>query len=182
MVVRHGNSRRRRMVTETSVAPSNTPETNPQKASSETSNSITKRAYAYGANRDNQLRTTDLIPKQFWACLTVITLLFLAYAGVVALSWFSPRLETHLSATGIQALAISGPGSLGTWLVSTLLLLTCLASLQLYALRRHRADDYTGTYRVWLWMASFLLIGSLVTSCDLASVFKNFRLTENQVN
>jgi hypothetical protein len=41
------------------------------------------------------------------------------------------------------------------------------ASLQIFALRRHKSDDYRGRYRIWLWSALVLTLASADTSADL---------------
>ncbi len=51
-----------------------------------------------------------------------------------------------------------------------LLMASCLASLQIYAVRQHRCNDYLGTYRVWLFFAAICLLGSLNCVVDFASL------------
>ena len=45
---------------------------------------------------------------------------------------------------------MAAEGSLAAWFSSLLLLGAALATLVVYAVRRHRADDYRGRYRLWL--------------------------------
>jgi hypothetical protein len=51
--------------------------------------------------------------------------------------------------------------------------MTGLASLQIYALRLHRCDDYQGTYRLWLWMAVIFVIASVNCIVNLGDVAAN---------
>ncbi len=73
----------------------------------------------------------------------------------------------------MQAFALSGQGSLAGWFCSFLLVLASLASLQLYALRQHRCDDYRGTYRMWGWMAPLFLLASIQCSVDLVGLLQS---------
>ena len=52
-------------------------------------------------------------------------------------------------------------GSVANWLSSTLLVGGSLLALVTLGIRMHRVDDYRGRYRVWLWTAAALLLGSL---------------------
>jgi len=53
------------------------------------------------------------------------------------------------------------------------LVLASLASLQLYALRQHRCDDYRGTYRLWGWLAPLFLLASIQCSVDLVDLLRS---------
>ena len=107
------------------------------------------RHYAFGANRRCQAKTTDLIPKRVCAYLLVVL-------GLLAMLWLitflarqSNQWSVYLGESGMRLLSIRGQGSLASWFSSFLLIITGMASLQIYALRKHRCDDYRGAYRLW---------------------------------
>ena len=64
--------------------------------------------------------------------------------------------RTQIGASEVAALGLTGRGTIASWFSSFLLIITGLASLQIYALRQHRRDDYRGTYRLWIWMAALV--------------------------
>ena len=131
------------------------------------------RDYSYGADRRNQHKTTDLIPKRVVSYLLVVLALLavlwmINFTSVRAHQWVD-----QIGQPGIEALAIRGQGSLASWFTSFLFIMTALVSLQIYALRRHRCDDYRGTYRLWLWLAALLMIASVSCIANLGAVATN---------
>jgi hypothetical protein len=78
---------------------------------------------------------------------------------------------------------LSSVGNASSWFSSTMLTLAGITCLFLFALRRHRVDDYHGRYRVWLWasLACFVVSFGEVTNfagmvrqvCDLAASASN---------
>lgn len=131
------------------------------------------RHYAFGANRRCQAKTTDLIPKRVCAYLLVVL-------GLLAMLWLitflarqSNQWSVYLGESGMRLLSIRGQGSLASWFSSFLLIITGMASLQIYALRKHRCDDYRGAYRLWGWMAAILILASINCVSDLTGVLGN---------
>ena len=57
----------------------------------------------------------------------------------------------------VAALDLAAKGSLGCWFSSLLLLAAAAVAILVYAVRRHRTDDYQGRYRIWLWAAGLLV-------------------------
>jgi hypothetical protein len=100
-----------------------------------------------------QLRLTDFVPRR------VIFLVLLPLAGMAAIAGLTtlyvaaPRLFHTPSHRPILAV-LGGPGSLGNWFSSLLLLMATFYAVVNYTVRRHRMDDYRGRYRVWLWAAA----------------------------
>ncbi len=98
---------------------------------------------------DAARRMIDLVPRGWgvWLLLaalglTVIVLLESAYA----------KLPIELvRATGTFDLL--APGSLARWIGSLVLLAGAATAVLIYAVRRHRIDDYRGRYRRWLFVA-----------------------------
>lgn len=124
--------------------------------------------YSKRARRRHQMRTTDLIPKR-WTAVAGLAIILLASMALLNLGdWLANSLPANLS----DRLRIGQAGSVSAWFSSVLFILSGLASLQIYALRQHRQNDYLGTYRVWLLFALLLLAGSLnciVAGDELAS-------------
>ncbi|HMP78350.1 MAG TPA: hypothetical protein PKD54_02750 [Pirellulaceae bacterium] len=152
-----------------------------------------RRAYSKKAERRHQLKTTDLIPKRLLSWLVLSAGLVLAL-GLLNLAYYflqplqisgSPtdvtrpesvpvgseltgKSSVSISASNVgEAVSLTGRSGFAAWYSSLLLILSSLASLQIYALRQHRRNDYRGTYRVWLWFAAILMVSSLNCIVDL---------------
>lgn len=173
MVLNRNSTRRRRLAVDPAIqlgeAPvilTVPPHSAPQAGVSET---VDARAYSYGAERRSQRKTTDLIPKRMVSYLVVVMLL-LAMLWLINFTSLNVPQWTQLGPTALETFAIRGQGSLASWFSSFLLIMTGLASLQIYALRQHRCDDYRGTYRLWLWTAGLLILASINCVADLDGV------------
>lgn len=170
MVVRRSESRRRRIVVDPSLPEehsfkaTDTLETSAKKGKKEST------LYASSAQRCIQSKTTDLIPKRpLWVGLTLIVLIA-AVIGLNLLSHHSHQWEPWIGTEGAAAFNLSGQSTLSAWFTSILLVVSGFASLQIYALRQHRRDDYRGSYRLWLWIALLLLIASANCIVDLSTI------------
>lgn len=179
MVVRRNDARRRRLVVDPAVQLGDAdgdagvaPPSSPRRKKSPKKEDA--RAYSYGADRRNQLKTTDLIPKRMVSFLTVVMVLLAAlwllnYCAQNAVHWVD-----QIGATGLETMAIRGQGSLAGWFSSFLLIMTGLASLQIFALRQHRCDDYRGTYRLWLWLSALFVVASINCVANLGELTAHF--------
>jgi len=109
---------------------------------------------------DRQPRVVDLLPRHYgWLALVF----FLGAVGIAALEagyYYLPQL-VKLSASGrIAALDLAGEGSLASWLSTALLTAAAVTAWVVYGIRKHRADDYHGRYRIWFLAASaWLFLG-----------------------
>ena len=70
----------------------------------------------------------------------------------------------------VAVLVLQSPASLGRWFSSTLLGLAAGTAMFIYALRRHRLDDYHGRYRVWISAALGCLLLSIAESTGLIAL------------
>ncbi len=131
------------------------------------------RTYTQSANRRHQKKTTDLIPKRFLSCALVMLALLSAIAGLNFLAANAGNWSRVIGDAGVQAASIGGSGTLSNWFKSFLLIITGLASLQIFALRQHRCDDYSGSYRLWLWMSALLFVASMNCVVDLRQIAIN---------
>lgn len=96
----------------------------------------------------------------FVAASLVVVALETAYVHLADLQVIAP-------AKSLAAFDLAAPGSLKDWYCSLLLALACAGSLAIYSFRRHKVDDYSGRYLVWLWAA----LGWLVLSADATAGF-----------
>ena len=133
---------------------------------------------------ENQWQLLDLVPRR----LLVLTLLLLTGATIIAgleaaYAWSvkgdSPIFVDHgfaavpaKTGTVPAALDIGAKGSLACWFSSLTLLAASVAAVLVYAVRRHRTDDYQGRYRVWLWAGGCWF---LMATDQAASLREGFR-------
>ena len=175
MVVRRSSSRRRRIAIDSKTALTGDVGGTITSSSSRSRSKDTpdSRAYGFGADRRSQRKTTDLIPKRFLSYSLVVLVLVSCLAGLNFAASHAAGWQSQIGDAGQSAFAIRGGGSLASWFSSFLLIMTGLASLQIYALRLHRCDDYQGTYRLWLWMAVIFVIASVNCIVNLGDVAAN---------
>lgn len=167
MDFQRSRSRRRRIFREDSVGATDTAvvETSASDFADSTANS--GRTYTSGARKRCQLRTTDLVPIRPIPFTLVATILVLAAIGLTVLYCCTINWKENVS-NQLTLAGNSGPGLI-EWFSNLTLILSAAGCLQIYALRRHRCDDYQGSYRLWGWMAAGLILASAfcVTNIDL---------------
>ena len=174
MVVRR-NDRRRRLMNDEFVPTidSSRPAEIADHRSGAAAACTTRRAYASGADRRNQLRTTDLFPKRTWLIVTFGSLLVFLIVAINLLAFNADSWRSVIGSEGVAALQLSGAGTLASWFTCFLMVLVALVSLQIYAMRRHRCDDYVGTYRMWMWFPPIFVIASMASIVDVGSIARN---------
>ena len=161
MVTRRTDARRRRVLSEEFV---------PTNESTVAGSDKPMQAYSFGANRRNQPKTTDLIPKRALALSLFFALIIGIIAGLNALAWYAVPIAEVIGEAGAQSLALSGPGTLANWICCVSLLLSGGVCFQLFLLRKHKRDDYGGMYRVWILMALMFVIASIDCAIDLRTI------------
>ncbi len=113
------------------------------------------RMYSEQALLSNQPRLTDLIPLSRWAYVAML----LVGVGVIYLLQLGARQASiESNSLPLELFALNGPGTLASWVSSVLLLLLCVGSIQVYLIRRFKADDYKGRYKIWLWVAAIAAV------------------------
>lgn len=131
-----------------------------------------------------QHRLVQLIPVRrraylfavFASCLIPAVLLLAHYWIYVSgyLRWYGQPLAVLLDA--------SHPRGIAAWMTGQMWLL-CLASTVLtFRLRRHKLDDYNGDYRLWFWLVSTCIIGSLDSTTRVTDVFGDALNRWSQLN
>lgn len=109
-------------------------------------------SYTDAAQAERLPPITAVIPRRGW------TLAALALAGLAVIAGLEALYgKIHLSPVGIwpaelRAFDVQGRGGLATWFSSLMLALAALQGIQIYRIRRHKANDYRGRYRLWLWV------------------------------
>jgi hypothetical protein len=174
MVVRR-NDRRRRLMTDEfvpTIEPSQ-PTENVDPHNNVATTCATRRTYASGADRRNQLRTTDLFPKRTCLIVTFGLLMLSLIVGINVLAWNAQSWSAVIGPEGVAALQLSGAGTLASWFTCFLMVSVALVSLQIYAMRRHRCDDYVGTYRMWMWFPPIFIIASMASVVDVSTIARN---------
>lgn len=166
MVLRHNDSRRRRLVVDPNQHDGDVIGFTAEKPATRRK----KKLYRPGADRRSQWKTTDLIPKRPWVIAVFIGLLLSSLIVLNLFSFYSEKWVEYLGVRGTAALKLSGQATLANWFSSFLLIISGFASLQIYALRQHRQDDYRGSYRLWLWMSGVLLLASVNCVVDLTEI------------
>ncbi len=134
--------------------------------------------YSYGANRRNQPKTTDLIPKRVRAVGAFLFAVLTCVGIINVLAIYAEPIGKVIGAEGAKALALSGSGTIANWFCCGCLFLASAICLQLFKLRQHKRDDYGGMYRVWILMSFLFLLASLDCAVDLrtmaARTFEHF--------
>ena len=130
------------------------------------------RPYGDTALLDKQPRITDLIPQRYG----VLALWFLAgvtvVAGLESLYAFLPELASKTADGTLAAFDLEAEGSLAAWFSSSTLSLASAVAVVIFSIRRHKADDYHGRYRIWLWAALCWLVMSMDEGGSLHEAFQ----------
>lgn len=169
MSLRH--ERRRRMLADESLNPSDSTDA-PDRLAGERQDPAGATAYATTVAHDCGRRLIDLLPHGR-AALSLTILAALAAVGVLAaVDVWSEPIGALLGEPQLEALRLDARHGGGAWL-ATIVLVGCspLAWL-IYSLRRHRVDDYSGRYRVWLWIGVASLLGSMLEGSDLGLILR----------
>lgn len=128
---------------------------------------ITAATYSEGARADQQPRITDLLPTRAW---TFLVLGLLGASAIAGLETLHATVYLRLSepfVTTAAGLNLAGTPSLGTWFSGLVFAASAGLAVLIFALRRHRVDDYRGRYRIWVPVAMLLMLASMETSAGL---------------
>lgn len=170
----HSDDRRRRVLNDALAASARGHCGGPWQWSGDAvASAVPKRSKNYGDAKflDQQPRPTDLIPTRLLSFVGLLALGAAAIAALVGLHSHLPRLAQWTGRPQAAAFDLTARGSLATWFSSILLALAAVTALIVYSVRRFKADDYRGHYRVWLWAAACWLLLSVDTTAGLHRAF-----------
>jgi hypothetical protein len=125
------------------------------------------RTYTEAALSPRQHRVVDLIPTRRWTMLLLALLAIAMATGLEAIYGYVALGSTPLRIDQVPAVDLAAPGSVADWFSSCLLLAAAGLGVLTYLIRRHRADDYRGRYRMWYWVVPLLVLASLEQVADL---------------
>jgi hypothetical protein len=128
---------------------------------------LSGKTYHDDACSDRQWRITDLIPTRFGTFFVLMLVGVAAIVGIEALYGQYDAWCQTLGPASVAAFDPTGPGSVAGWFSSFLLAVCSATALMIYAIRRHKEDDYRGRYRVWVWAAVVWLLGSMAAVAPL---------------
>jgi hypothetical protein len=119
-------------------------------------------AYGWRVQRRLRARWYGLVPvrrRALWAVTATMfaAVLLLAAGHWASLMWAPIAYRPEIA----RPLRLDRPDSFGTWLGSVMLLFSAGISFLIYQLRRYRADDYHGHYRLWRIAILVFLLASL---------------------
>jgi hypothetical protein len=125
--------------------------------------------YSTAGRRENHPRATDFLPRSITAIALWSTLALAVVAGLVAgvVSYANPNGSDSL---GVAPLFDRG-GALANWFSSFVFVLAAIGSVLIYTVRRHKLDDYRGSYRLWLWCSAAWLVMSIDATANLHTPF-----------
>ncbi len=167
----HRDDRRRRLLAEDRSASFTPSDPNAPEGCSELPATHKFENYGDAEFLEAQLRLTDLVPRRLLALVLLPMLGVAAIAGLITLYVTVPEL-LHTPGCRPATASLGQPGSLGNWFSSLLLLVASLLAIITFTVRRHKADDYRGRYRIWLWAAAFWF---LMASDAAASLHEGVR-------
>lgn len=174
---RSADERRRRLLTEENLAAGakaggdeadDGEGTRPARPAAKSSN-----RYGSAGKPEKQTRLVDLMPQTYGMLALAFFAGLLFIAGLEAGYYYLPKLAPHSASGRIDALELAGEGSLASWLSTTLLTLAAAAAWVIYSVRKHRADDYHGRYRVWLTAGIAWLVLGVDESASLHETFRD---------
>jgi hypothetical protein len=125
--------------------------------------------YSAGGRRENHLRATDFLPRSITAIMLWFSLALVAVAGLLA-GFVSYAQANASDSLGVAPLFEQG-GALASWFSSFVFILAAIGSVLIYTVRRHKLDDYRGSYRLWLWCAAAWLVMSIDATANLHAPF-----------
>lgn len=164
----HRTERRRRVLIEEPGARAAAP----RQQACDCSRAESTRRYTDAVSR-RQPQVIDLIPTRWWTNLLLLALLLLCAAGIEAIYGYVALGQTAFAISELPAIDLSARGSIATWFSSAVFCLCAVYGLLIYQIRRHRADDYRGRYRMWYWVVPLFVLASIDQVADIQGTVWN---------
>jgi len=164
MDFRHNAARRRRVMRDERLEV--------ESLANETSSTQPFRRYLTEHVLASQPTVLHCLPTHRW-WVTALIACSMAIATALILFGHSGAAETRdwpILADNPQWWALQHPGSLGNLFLIALGLGNCMLGYQILHLRRHRNDDYHGTYQVWIWTLPLLGVLALANFDSLVGI------------
>lgn len=123
--------------------------------------------YSPSVRKPCQARFIQAIPLRAQSVTLFIASLWGVWIALVLAHYFLHSRANSLGRSPLpilQLLDLRSPHSIANWISCQLWMLTALASWMLYSIRKHRLDDFTATYRVWLIMVAVSIFSSFDAS------------------
>jgi hypothetical protein len=158
------SDRRRRLLAEDGAEPASTSASAYRPHRTGTSSQKSEH-YGDGSFLKEQSRLTDLIPRGIAPFLLMLLSGVAAIAGLEWLYEWTQDIAPKGVIGRLPALDLQSAGSLAAWFSVLMLLGASVMSMAVYAVRRHRTDDYQGRYRIWPWAA----LGLFLVATDVAA-------------
>jgi hypothetical protein len=134
---------------------------------------LTQRAYADAVLAALERPIRDYFPSRALS-IGLVLCGGLALVGTLAAGhMWSVQVAQRWDGASPHVLNLASQGNASGWLAAVLMALAGLTALYLYALRRHRVDDYHGRYRVWLWTALACLTVSFGEATSFVSLTRD---------
>lgn len=128
--------------------------------------------YGDGSFMDEETRLLDLVPRR----MTVIFLWFAAglaiITGIELLYRWRAELIVAIPGEKFLAFDLHQSGNLYSWFSSLMLLAAAVMAWLAYTVRRHRMDDYSGRYRIWIWAALCWFLAASDVAVNMHDCFK----------
>lgn len=171
MTLSRKSDRRRRLLVDASTPLGDAPATGtPRERANPKGSLVEARLYTIAAERRHQRKTTDLIPKRRMAYGITIVAFVLAIVTLNLLAIYSAGWQAVIGLDGVAVFKMWGPGTVSSWFTTVCWIAAAAVCLQVFVLRRHRNDDYDGTYRVWGWLTVACVFASLVCNVNLPAI------------
>ncbi len=129
--------------------------------------------YSQDVRRTCQHRLVQLIPVRRRAYLATIFVSCLIPAVLLTghyMVYVSGSLRLYGNPLAVMLDAGHARG-ICAWLCSQLWLLCLGATVLTFRLRRHKLDDYQGEYRLWFWLVTTCIVGSIDSTTGITEIF-----------
>lgn len=141
----------------------------PQSIEAAASESPRANAYTSGALVENQPKLIDFVPQRSFAIAGIFVLL-VAAISLINVAHFRVLPFAESKSIDAASFNLNLDGGLLAWVSSFLLLGTSFFCFQVYQVRKFRADDYSGSYRVWIWLAVGFIVASIDATAQISPI------------
>jgi hypothetical protein len=123
--------------------------------------------YSPSVRKPCQMRLVQAIPIRTTVLSAAIASLWVIWLILVAAHYFFHSSANSIGRSALpllQLFDLRSPHSIANWVTCQLWMFSAIASWMLYSIRKHRLDDFTATYRVWLVMLGVSVFSSFDAS------------------